>query len=125
MLGGYFLLLLESFGDIGMVDQLSHTLSLVFIVLQALRKEKHCFQAEIFLDAFLKRIRACFNLAFEFLSVTGVEGSGAIDQFEQDDSDRPDVSFIRISIFLNYLRSHVQRGSADSLVHLAFALELL
>jgi hypothetical protein len=124
MLGRKLLLLIISLSDIRMFDKFGDALSIILVMLEALTQEQDALHGQIFHDALSEAVVAVFDLFVELISVSGVERGLSVQHFKQNDTDGPDVSLIRILVFLYHLGSHVQWGSANGLVALTFVLQL-
>ena len=124
MFSGESLLLGKRFCNIWMLDKFRNTFSFVLIVLQTLTQKEDAFKSKVLFNGFFEVIVTSFNFTFKFGSVAGVEWSLTVKKFEKNDSERPNICFVGIRCFLNYLRSHVKRSSTDGFVNLTFALQL-
>ena len=120
-----FLLLWELLCDIRVPYQLRYTLPVVLVMLQTLGQKGNSLERKTLFHCLFEAIVTCLNFTFEFLSVPRVERGLSVDQLEEDYPERPNVWFIGILTFLNNLRSHIKRGSADSLIDLTLVLEFL
>ena len=107
-----------------MLDELLNIFSGVFIVLKALTQEQDGFQSQLPFDGLTEAVVTGLHFPLELFPVLGVEGGHALEQFEQDNADGPNVGLVGVHLLLDDLWGHIKRRPADGPVDLILGLEL-
>ena len=99
-------------------------LTLHLVVLETLRKEEDAFKSQNIFARISQIVAADFDFIFEFGSIFGVEWRLSVEKLEENNSNGPDVGFVRVMSLLHNLRSHIKRRSTNSLINLIQSLQL-